>query len=374
MAKRFSNLTSLKSNINNQKATVKVKTDFDAATIILNDLNTLTNTKPVGSSIFIVCPFHDDSNPSCSVNVSNTAAVPLGFYHCFSCSAKGPWNKLAEKLNLTIIENWKMSAAASSSANPLTEEMTDVLASLKQLELETDSWVYSSEDIQSNPVFKEIIMAMRIRDTSPWPKYLDWRGFSGDFLKRMGCLLISDSKHQDDYSNNDALFPVFINNSLRGAVKGLANPTKNVPSYITSPGKWIKNHGLMFYDKARELCLVDQSTKYPAVYIVEGTRDALRFYNENYPAIAVLGAEAISIRKLELLQLLNTANLVVVPDNDKGGDVFKKNFLRIIDVYENRESSLPVPITFVDLPKSGGKIDPCSMSDKLFNKLTTMFI
>ena len=39
--------------------------------------------KKVGSNFLTRCPFHDDSNPSMSVNDSK------GLYHCFSCKAGG---------------------------------------------------------------------------------------------------------------------------------------------------------------------------------------------------------------------------------------------------------------------------------------------
>ena len=43
------------------------------------------NLKPVGKGdqVKVLCPFHDDSEPSCSVNFAKRA------FHCFACPAKG---------------------------------------------------------------------------------------------------------------------------------------------------------------------------------------------------------------------------------------------------------------------------------------------
>src|SRR5215212_3150453 len=36
-----------------------------------------------GDQAKVLCPFHDDERPSCSVNLAK------GLFHCFSCQAKG---------------------------------------------------------------------------------------------------------------------------------------------------------------------------------------------------------------------------------------------------------------------------------------------
>ena len=43
----------------------------------------LTNPKKNRDSLISRCPFHDDDNPSFSVNLKN------GMYHCFGCNEQG---------------------------------------------------------------------------------------------------------------------------------------------------------------------------------------------------------------------------------------------------------------------------------------------
>ena len=43
--------------------------------------------------ILIICPFHDDHTPSCSVNKY------IGYFKCFACGESGSWEKLAKAKN-----------------------------------------------------------------------------------------------------------------------------------------------------------------------------------------------------------------------------------------------------------------------------------
>jgi hypothetical protein len=51
-------------------------------------------------SIWICCPFHGESTPSCKVNLVESERASFGFFYCFGCQEKGPWNKLADKMGL----------------------------------------------------------------------------------------------------------------------------------------------------------------------------------------------------------------------------------------------------------------------------------
>ena len=63
-------------------------------------------------SVFICCPFHGESTPSCAVTVFSDKYLP-GTFHCFGCGKSGGWNTLAEKLGLKFrIDNIESEAAA----------------------------------------------------------------------------------------------------------------------------------------------------------------------------------------------------------------------------------------------------------------------
>jgi hypothetical protein len=319
----------------------------DALTIIINALNTLRETRTVSECVFILCPHHRDNDPSCGVNISTTNKVPLGYWHCLGCGEKGPWNDLAKVLNLPQIANWRLAERRQISA--------EVIATLEKLEI--------LKPVSSKDAISSIAIKLDIRSYAPWPVMEEWRGFSGGMLRQYGTLMAVDSRADGDVN---AILPVYVHGQLRGAVKALrSRPTKGT-AYITNKGAWVKEYGLYPYDSVVKMCRALEPV--PAVFLVEGPRDCLRFLANGYPALAVLGASAFGLRKSQLLTMLNTRRLVVVPDNDSGGEAFKKRVLLGFDEFL-QSSELPVDLMFIDLPKTEKKLDPYNISEKLFKKI-----
>jgi hypothetical protein len=195
-------------------------------------------------------------------------------------------------------------------------------------------------------------------------------------LKKLGARMVLDDKKNQGAATGysyasacDALFPVYINDVLYGMVKGVADPVQGDKSYITSPGEWIKNHGLLFYDYAKSII---NTRHIHTLFVVEGPRDAMRFLSQGYPSVPVLGAKSMSERKLRYFCLLNIKNLVIIPDNDNGGDELKRDFEHIVCAFESY-SCLPFDVTYIDLPKNGKKLDPHSISQTMINKIIAMF-
>lgn len=367
--------------------TVNVKSDEDALSIIVSDLSSLPQTKMSGSSWFIMCPFHSEyNNPSCSVNINTSAIVPLGFFRCFGCGAKGNWNVLAQKLNLTLIESWKISKEVTST---LSDDASQILKIIDDFQNNSEVMNFSSQLSQSvSESMQNTLRSMNIRLSALWPKYLDWRGFSGDFIKQLGTRIVLDEKKSRknadlmessaEISMCDALFPVYINDILYGIVKGVSQNNKSKegfsPSYITSPGAWVKDNGLLFYDYAKSLIYASKIKRKKTLYVTEGPRDAMRFLQQGYSAVAILGSKAMSVRKFTYMTLLPLDYLVVIPDNDSSGEELKYDFMDIVSDYEC-SNSLPFEVVYVDLPRKNElKVDPHSMSDKLFHKIVNMFI
>lgn len=56
-------------------------------------------TEKRGKYYFIKCPFHDDNNPSCSIDLERTTFI------CFGCRVKGGLDYLGKKLKLPPLEN-----------------------------------------------------------------------------------------------------------------------------------------------------------------------------------------------------------------------------------------------------------------------------
>jgi hypothetical protein len=209
----------------------------------------------------------------------------------------------------------------------------------------------------STSVLTSTLKKLKVKSYSSWSMYSSWRGFEGSFLKSLGALTAVSY-----WDSVEMILPIKVMGTLRGAVLAYSDKPDKGPSYINSPGKWTGDFGLFPYDFVFEMCL---NSDYPTVFLVEGPRDAMRYLREGYPALAVLGASSFTAKKADLLSRLRTKTLALVPDNDLGGETFAARVIKTFDDFANC-SALPVNIEVINLPKSKRKIDPYSMSEKMF--------
>lgn len=320
----------------------------DPKALIERELRKVDNTKTVGNSVLVCCPFHNDSDPSCSVNLDTTSKVPFGYFFCFGCQEKGHWNKLADKLGLSKIPEWAANSINKSGEHS-ERDIKNLLSSLERL-----------KPISENDKTDQLMRSFRVKSYAPWSVYEDWRGFSGDFLNSLGAF---SAVTYTDYVN--LVLPVMVFNQIRGAVMAYSQKPKKGSAYLNSPGHWAKSFGLFPYDYVNKIC---SEKSCPSVYLVEGPRDALRFIRHGIPALCVLGASSFGEEKVKLLTQLRTKNLCVLPDNDNGGEVFEESVSRVFKSFYS-QSALPFTVTFLHLPKTSDKIDPFSLSPELFRSV-----
>lgn len=294
--------------------------------------------KHTGSSIFIVCPFHGDNDPSLGVYVGTDGKFPLGSFHCFGCNEKGQWHKLAKEAGFPLIKEWKKEQGVSSL---ISKELEDSLLG------------------EHGTTLKSIFKAMDCEEAQKWPRDVPWRGYSGELIHKVGGHIINDS-YNDSIS---VLFPVKVTGKIRGGIKALYRRTsKFQKAYITSKGEWIQRYGLFPYDYTKHLIEV---YGFDFVILVEGPRDCLRFLNEDLPAVAVLGASSFSSLKHILIKNLGVNVVYVVPDNDKGGRTMWKTI---------RKHMTDTKLVRLELPKTDSKgnpkkIDPGNMSNVILNQI-----
>lgn len=219
--------------------------------------------------------------------------------NCFGCGEKGGWNKLADKAGLETIDEWKF--FDSGVKNPVTKEDEERL-------------------LGSNDKVAKINKLIRTKESIPWPEELEWRGYDGKIIKAIGGIYYNDIKSDELMVG----LPVNVNGKTVGAVKAFLAKKEKRMSYITSEGSWVKDKGLFPYDLCRKLC---KKRGYNFVVLVEGPRDALRLLKMGIPALACLGTQAISKKKVILAMSVNSdvEKIWVMSDNDKAGTAMWKN-------------------------------------------------
>lgn len=288
--------------------------------------------------ITILCPFHRENSPSCNVNLS-ARGVPVGYFYCWGCNAKGPWNVLADKIGLK-----KMNYKATGFS--VVDNVGSVFDKVRQKTLTDNSSAgWSDLDPELDKVsFTEV-------DS-------DWRGIKRDLLVALGCKMFIDRKR-----NIRICLPVVVNDETVGLVYGTTvkyDPSLKIASYINSPGNWTKNKALLGLDYAKTLKMFK---RHKFLILVEGPRDALVLLQRGIPAVAVLGNNW-GEKKSDILAELELNHIFLLFDNDSVG--------RKLGRAAKESLSKHMPVTKFKLPHkedTGKKIDPASMSLSMLRKI-----
>lgn len=246
----------------------------------------------------ILCPFHNDSNPSLDIRLvkktkvkdAKTYHIGVGTFNCWSCKEHGPWNKLAGKLSLNTWDEKDEEKYADYPDNPFGELARDL------------------DGIAE--VGKEYV---KPKTDGPWEG--PWRGLSGQFLRDMGAESLWDKEH-GEYRVYLPIRDAF--GELVGHVAARAD-NSNIPDkkkYMNSKG--FNGSGLWFG--------LDSLVKPTVVVIVEGPYDMLRFRKEGIPSIANLGiqlkvdvAATVSDEKIMQILAVGCTRVIFAFDADDAG-------------------------------------------------------
>lgn len=265
----------------------------DAFTVIMGELEKIPGPSKLTSTNYsIVCPFHDDTKPSCNINISHEAKVGIGVFACWSCDASGSWNKLAEKLGLRQIKEWQNFTGTSVGDRAKAER--------------TRKSIVGTNNRSLSRLFEEVGGAVL-----PWPVENKWRGYSGKLLARVQAYMFDEQKRDELM----LVLPVYINGRYRGGVKAFWEKPASGPSYLNTDGGWVMDYGLLGYDYMRKRKLYGCD----CVVLCEGPRDWLRLAKNKIPAMGILGSKMFGERKLMLLMGLGIKKIYTLTDNDKAG-------------------------------------------------------
>tara|TARA_B100000214_G_scaffold375607_1_gene363332 strand:+ start:6648 stop:7700 length:1053 start_codon:yes stop_codon:yes gene_type:complete len=321
--------------------------------IIFEELDKVEGPRgATADAIQIVCPFHSDTDPSLGVFMGIGLDIPLGFFHCFGCGAKGHWNELAEKLNLKKISALNGKIKSTKEANQKVERLKRKLG-----------MVESTIDI------KVLMKSIGNPAYFPWSEDIDWRGYPGKLIKQVGGYYLSEPHRSQ--KELVCFFPNKIDKRFYGGQKAYINKVKGRPSYLGMEGDWAKDYGIFPHNYTKELI---KKYKLKYVVIVEGARDALRLLMNGIPAIAVLGAKQFTKEKLRFIIKMGVKHIITMPDNDTGGKTMKRTIKEV--VYLHNEIS-PIKIKFSNFPlpvefdKNGKliKLDPDNADQEIIEEL-----
>ncbi len=297
--------------------------------------------KSAGESIHVVCPFHDENTPSCSVNLDTSSGVPIGTFYCFGCGETGRWNKFAEKTGLEPLKSYQnRTSSAEGSVRRARKHREDI---------------YGKGNMSLERMFKEVGNQV-IR----WPKKLDWRGYSGRMLYALESYCFNE-RRKDELM---LVLPVYIHGRFRGGVRAFTEKRAGSASYLTTSGEWVKDYGLLGYDLMVKRDLFGSKS----LVVVEGPRDWLRMMQNKIPSCAILGALMMSDKKMQLIAGLGVRHLYVLSDNDAAGARMARNVKFFAD-------KAKLKCTILKLPRKRGgdgkliELDPDNAPQKLIDEV-----
>lgn len=275
---------------------------IDDLSLVLEEIESYGGyQKEMGGNRHVLCPFHDENSPSCSINLSREADVPIGSFWCFGCGEHGGWNKFAAKTNLKTVKKWQRFESNTDGGAMRFSKREIELMGLNNMTIQR--------------LFDEVGNMV-----IPWPKEREWRSYSGKLVHRVGGYCFNDSRRGEMYGNQRdgelmLVLPVYTNGRYRGGVRAFFEKQKNGLSYLTTNGDWVKSYGLLGYDymNKRSLwgCL--------AIVLVEGPRDFLRMAKNKIPCCGILGANMMDAKKMQLILALGVKKIFTMPDNDSAG-------------------------------------------------------
>lgn len=250
----------------------------DRARSVEDQLRTYTGKKIQGpDGTTILCPFHSERTPSCHIFHGPRAYVP-GYFVCLGCGAKGRWDVIAPAIGL---EPFKNGPARPLEARPLAKPKEDETVDSTDFEIKR------------------------------LPKNKAWRGFETNWLHEVGCKLMVTS-----WGTKFIWMPVIVGGRTRGYIRGRMrkDPAGKYPSYLNKSGTWSKTHGLFPFDYA-----ISMMGRSKTIVLVEGPRDALRLLYHGIPAMAILGTNTWSPKKVDLLELHGVRKVILLMDGDPAG-------------------------------------------------------
>lgn len=256
----------------------------------------------------IVCPFHDDVNPSMHISLSD------GSFFCFGCEAKGNALDFVQKVYPQITE---LQACILTEQILRSDEVKEIKVSYrkkrkqnsKQSIAEAKDYFYGLRETDWNNV--------NTKEAQKVLEYMKQRGFSARALNIARCRL---NEYNVAYP---FLFPILDNGKFMGWVGRTMN------KYTEKKRKYLYNDG---FRKRDTLCGNYQEGK--MVYICEGYMDylSLRTRGKIKNVVAILGWH-ISDEQVRKLKEKNIKVVISALDNDdKGrkGTEYLKKFFKVI--------------------------------------------
>jgi DNA primase len=245
--------------------------------------------------IKIICPFHDDSKPSLSINRET------GKWHCFGCKRGGSLYRLARLLGKNLPSN-----------------------------VETDDYFKGEEEpipLITASVSSDCVLLSSLKANHPARIYMaQTRGFKLSTIKLYQLMYRP--------KNGTIVFPLF---SLDG-------------DQITYQERYVKEKGWLNPPRGYEPTTqtffgLSQVKNWQTILLVEGPFDVMRLHEWNYQSLSLQGTH-FSDAQAKIIKEVNPHKLLWCMDNDEAGKGCVVNGVKKL-----RKLGLNIAQYYVELPE-----------------------
>ena len=297
------------------KSIEKLKNQID----IVNIIEQYIPVKKMGSSYKCVCPFHDDKNPSMSINQNKQ------MYHCFACKAGGDAVKFVmDYEKLTYPEAIEKIAQISNFSLEYTNDKVPTQKENKHI-LEKVNAFYRSEFYKNEAAIR-YIKSRGINDAMIEKFELGWAGDSKSTIRLL---------QNENIEPKEALEVGIVKQNEKGIYASfIERITFPIYSHTTRlvgfggrtisdhPAKYVNSPQSLVFDKSKLLYgyhLAKQSIfEKKQIIITEGYLDVVMLHYAGFTnAVAVLGT-ALTTSHLPLLKR-GEISVVLCFDGDGAG-------------------------------------------------------
>ncbi|MFO1186258.1 MAG: CHC2 zinc finger domain-containing protein [Alphaproteobacteria bacterium] len=271
--------------------------------------------KPVGkgSQKSIRCPFHDDKNPSCNVNLNKNV------FHCFACGAKGNVLEFVAKKEgvdlrsaALLLADWcgfepakkQGSEPAPKAQKQPSERSQEVKRPDPQKVSETHSEAPSGASGEANSSAPPVLtFSLKLDPSHP---YLRERGLTEEEIELFGLGFAGRGLMKGRIA-----IPIHDADGKLVAYAGRSpgEPPEGQPKY-RFPDGFQKSRVLFNIHRVPEGC--------PEVVLVEGFFGAIAVHRLGIPVVAMMGS-SVSGEQLRLLAERGVEFLKILCDGDEPG-------------------------------------------------------
>lgn len=238
--------------------------------------------------VLIPCQFHNDNNPSCSVNIRS------GAFYCFSCHEGGSFEKLLAKIDGVSIGSIRQ---VLMEADDVDESLAETLAILDGRDDDDDEIRYYSRR-SFHRKFCTIL-------DSEGSKYVRGRNISDGTMKRFDLRWADEGVMRErvilPVYTVDGRLLTYAGRAIDPDRKPKARKARTGLSTLYGLHEWLRDYG---------------PSKH--LVIVEGEFDAMYLQQFGVPAVSTMGTAKLSGGQLGLL-VRNTKVVVMSYDGDEAG-------------------------------------------------------